>query len=133
MGKIIKNGIEYSGVGGGSGITEDRVNELINSAFSKCIKRIALPVVEYTIPAKSCEDVFIDFSSVVPSDYVPIAISDADYGYGGDVFVGIKRFHAAFDDTRVCIALTNDTNTEVSSKLLVRVICAKKSMVGYIN
>ena len=125
----MRNGVVYSG---SFGVTETRVNELITSALTGIIKKVALPETEYTVPANNCKDVFIKYSDVVPTGYTPIGITDIDFGLNQQVYLGIKRLHPRFDSNYTCVAVSNNTSSSVTATMLVRIICVKSDMLNYI-
>ena len=131
MGKLVKNGISYSG--GTVENIESKVTEAVKNALKNSIKIVKLDPVDYTLGAYEVADVFVLYNDKIPDGYNPIGFRDIDFDYGSNKSVLLKRLHPYFDNTRACVGMKNPTENAVTGKLCVRLICVKNTNVSFIN
>lgn len=131
MGKIMKNGISYSG--GTVENIESKVTEAVKNALKNSIKIVELDPVDYTLDPYEVADVFVLYNDKIPDGYIPIGFRDIDFDYGSNKPVLLKRLHPYFDNTRACVGMKNPDRNTVTGKLWIRLICVKNTNVSFIN
>ena len=134
-GKIMKNGISYTGgtSGGSIGDITSIISETVKDNLKETFKIVDLGYEEYTLTAGECKEIAISFVDKVPDGYAPIAFTDIDFNYGGGKPVLLKRLIPNTTSHNSVVAIGNPGNTTLNGKMYMRVLCVKLSMFKYIT